>query len=592
MNLHNLRNYITNEKVVGVYVSYNNQTDKLIDIYDVKKIKGKYEIMAYIDIGDKEIEVLVDLNSGFPYNLPLLKINNLEVFDEYKDKYGVYPPHITPKGGICIADREQVVPNFENPNGVLAFSIEQAAGIIVDGYNEVNTSEFIDEFNVHLFNIAFKSSKNSNKIYLLSELCEEKSGSRLYLSTTEYPALYGLNLSTNEEINKQNFQIRSSLRNIIPTHKVNIESERVLYLHLIKPLKFPLPKTNKEIFDFIRDENKNIFKIYYEYLKKKEDKDCIVIFSMNDRQGKKVFFAIKHKKPIAKEKNRKFGYRFTDSKSDKLIYKSIYRLDQEIIESRIEGLTVVDKKVTIAGCGSVGSILTEGLLDIGVKDFYLIDDEPLKSENTIRHIGDMNDLGLNKVDVVKNHILNKKPYIDVIQINENIHSILNIKELYKYIFNERDINFFVTGNKSITNRVIDMINNDQLSNTIVLVWVEPYLYAGHFLILNKPIDFNKLYNSDYKFQFRVVDDKRDFIKQEAGCAGSYSIYSGFDTKRFVYDSLNYIKDNISDMDLHSKNILVTWTGNLMNARKEGIELSNAYVMEQGNFIKEVDLSQI
>ena len=235
MSLPNLENYITNKKVSGVYVYYDNQRNKLIDVDDLKKIKSRYEILAYVDLDDKEVEVSIHLDSGFPYNLPFLKINNLEVFEDYKNKYGIYPPHVTPTGGICIADREEVVVNFEEPNGVLAFSIEQAARIIIDGYNEVNTSEFIDEFNVHLANLAFISSKDSSKIYLLGELCEKKSGNRLYLSRTEYPNLDGLNLSTNKEMNKQNFQIRSSFKNIIPTSKINVESERVLYLHLNTP---------------------------------------------------------------------------------------------------------------------------------------------------------------------------------------------------------------------------------------------------------------------------------------------------------------------------------------------------------------------
>lgn len=584
MNLHNLNHYIENKFIKDIYYYKDNEKIFITDIVGIEK---PCEIFASIRVSDKLIELLIKIDNSFPYNLPSIKINNLDVFDDYKQKYGIYPPHITPKGSICIGDREEIVINFENPNGVLGFAINCAASIIFDGYNELNTNEFIDEFDVHLSNIAYKNNRFNRKIYLL-ERCKNFKD-RLFLSRINSPMVDGFNLSSSKELNELNFKLRFPLKNINYDIKEKVDTERVLYLDLKSPLTFPLPKTNGEIFSFIRDYNSHLLKKYYEHLKWKEDKDAIVIFSMNDTKGEKIFFAIKHKKPSAIGKNSKYGYRFSSNKKDLLTYKSIYRLDQNKIESRVEGLLTFNKSVSIVGCGSVGSILADALLDMGIKDFYLIDDEYLESENIVRHIGDINDLKLQKAFVVQKYLLNKKPYINVKTFECDIHGILNYSELYKNILNKRDINFFVTGNKSVNNRILNMINNRSIVGTTILVWVESYLYAGHFLIINNEVDLDYLYDKENKFNFRVITDKRTFTRQEAGCAGSYSIYSAFDTKRFVYNTLNYIKDNIEENRLYTENILITWTSNLAKARKEGIELSNEYTMKMGNSIKEVSL---
>lgn len=586
MSLHNLNQYIQNEFIKDIY--YYKKNEKIY-ITNITEIEKPCEIFVSICVSDKLVELSISIDNSFPYNLPLVKINNLEIFDEYKKLYDIYPPHITPKGGICIADREDVIPNFKNPNGVLGYSINSAASIIIDGYNEANINEFINEFDVHLKNIAYNN--NSRKIYLLDGLKTLENGTdRLFLSSNKYPNLYGLNLSNSKETNKLNFKVRSSLRNINLEIEEEIDTERVLYLHLKNPLNFPLPKTNNEFFSFIRDYNYDVFRKYYRYLKRKEDKDAIVVFSMDNTKGEKIFFAIKHKKPLTKGKNTKYGYRFSSNKNDLLSYKSIYRLDQNKIESRVEGLTILEKNVSIVGCGSIGSILAEGLLDMGVKDFYLIDDEYLESKNIIRHTGDMNDLNSHKTTVIQKYLLNKKPYINVKTFECDIHNILNYFEIYMEILNKRDLNFFATGNKSVNNRVLNMVNNKSLSSTVILTWVEPYLYAGHFLIINEEIDLDLLYDNENKFKFRVITDKRSFTQKEAGCAGSYAIYTGFDSKRFVYDSLNYIKENIGDNRLHTENILITWTNDLIKARKKGIKLSNKYTMQRGNLIEEVRLS--
>src|SRR5699024_8374750 len=106
-----------------------------------------------------------------------------------------------------------------------------------------NINEFINEFDVHLKNIAYNN--NSRKIYLLDGLKTLENGTdRLFLSSNKYPNLYGLNLSNSKETNKLNFKVRSSLRNINLKIEEEIDTERVLYLHLKNPLNFPLPKTN------------------------------------------------------------------------------------------------------------------------------------------------------------------------------------------------------------------------------------------------------------------------------------------------------------------------------------------------------------
>ena len=94
--------------------------------------------------------------------------------------------------------------------------------------------------------------------------------------------------------------------------------------------------------------------------------------------------------------------------------------------ARISGLFDIEAfanaRVLIAGCGSGGGLVALQLVMSGVKQFTLIDNEALESENVIRHVCGLRYLGQRKTDALSDVLEDRNPNVDVLKLNEDILS--------------------------------------------------------------------------------------------------------------------------------------------------------------------------
>ena len=77
-------------------------------------------------------------------------------------------------------------------------------------------------------------------------------------------------------------------------------------------------------------------------------------------------------------------------------------------------------RVLIAGCGSGGGQVALQLVMSGVKNFTLIDNEELETENVIRHVCGLRYLGQRKIDALSDVLSDRNPHIDVAEKEEDI----------------------------------------------------------------------------------------------------------------------------------------------------------------------------
>lgn len=94
------------------------------------------------------------------------------------------------------------------------------------------------------------------------------------------------------------------------------------------------------------------------------------------------------------------------------------------IFTRIEKLfdvgLLADAKVLIAGCGSGGGSLALQLVMSGLRNFTLIDNDVLKSENIIRHVCDRRFIGKRKVDALEELLIYRNPSINIRKLDVDI----------------------------------------------------------------------------------------------------------------------------------------------------------------------------
>lgn len=89
----------------------------------------------------------------------------------------------------------------------------------------------------------------------------------------------------------------------------------------------------------------------------------------------------------------------------------------------LESSEMLDKRVVLAGCGSVGSFVGMELARSGVGSFVLIDTDTLEIHNICRHQCGFDDLGRYKVDAVKDKILNINPDAEVVTFRSEIQQV-------------------------------------------------------------------------------------------------------------------------------------------------------------------------
>lgn len=91
---------------------------------------------------------------------------------------------------------------------------------------------------------------------------------------------------------------------------------------------------------------------------------------------------------------------------------------------RIENLFDIslfrDVRVLVAGCGSGGANVALQLVMSGVRNFTLIDNDTLGSENVIRHVCGRSFIGQKKVDAVASILLDRNPDANIVRIDADI----------------------------------------------------------------------------------------------------------------------------------------------------------------------------
>ena len=159
--------------------------------------------------------------------------------------------------------------------------------------------------------------------------------------------------------------------------------------------------------------------------------------------------------------------------------------------SRIDGLfetgVLSKKKVAIIGLGSGGSPSALDLIKSGVQNFILIDNDRLEIGNITRHVCGISDLGRYKTLAVKDKMLDKNPYANILTLEEAL-SWNNKDKIYQLI---KDVDLVICATDNRESKII--INKICIENDIVCFYAGAFrrAYGGQVLRVrpNKSICF-------------------------------------------------------------------------------------------------------
>lgn len=542
----------------------SNSINYLISKYQAEVVdsiqSNKYPVTLKIkiDVAGNDITLLLSLPFNFPDSFPKISLE-----DQSFDK--LYPlPHLNQNKILCIFDEAVATPNSHKPLEILDSCIEKAKELLLKGIKKENMKDFIDEFETYW---AEGSQENILSLVQPAEECKE-----IYLTS------FVLKGNQNKRILTDQKSTAIHWINNIGGIAKDEEVTKVLYIPLTELLTFPFPKSNYDVFRIIKG-NKLLKQALLNYLTK-NSRPSKVLFSIFSN-GQYSWGGWEHKKPFKKvvlqyKGRKKFqtsvnGFRNGSQNGWLELIKDFPRMAinrytvEDVRSTRLHNRGGDGKandqnlKVAVIGCGALGSHLAQGLIDLGINNLMLIDNDILSFENINRHLCGASNVGFMKTEVVKNLLRRHHPTTHIQTYNDDVLSLLTSSQ---NALNSFDFIIAAISNLPAELRLNELQKNNIITKPILHVWVEPYLAGGHAIWTcpKEKTSLRSFFLSSGEYKYQVLKNGNQYTKRELGCNTSFVPYGVIDLKKFILDVLIFVEQQIG-IQLKTSRIL-TWLGNL------------------------------
>lgn len=185
--------------------------------------------------------------------------------------------------------------------------------------------------------------------------------------------------------------------------------------------------------------------------------------------------------------------------------------------------TLLSKTFAVLGCGGQGGYITEFLVRLGVKKIYLFDGDVFEESNLNRQNGaEINNLGLNKAEVVALKCISINPDIEIVPINHFFGEMITDKDIIlsvDFIFDEMDYGIKIKNCREFL--------REALLNDIPITNGGNTLFGSTISILNK----KSLYLFD-KESFEIQNTKQN-TKKIAQPAYQCAITAGLEINAMI-----------------------------------------------------------
>src|SRR5690625_1409721 len=435
-------------------------------------------------VEEVNLKLIIGIDIYFPYSLPHFFIV------DYRE-LNFMLPHVETDGYICFLEKDNILLDYENPEGILSESLEEVLHLLsvsIEGLNkEEMRSEFISywalQSNILVANSFIEPSMRRKEI----EGAVHRSDFLVYDNTAEnisvIEGIFG------EEALKSKFKVMymplRSTNNIYPPDYKKGWSIREL---------------KRIILDNLSGSNRDLFNKYKSRSLQKRSE--VLIISIPITESDDVLIGV-----ILKADGRKKVYTNPLNKNvDKFLLTPVLmeRYDKDyLIERTSSDFSFTDKKVAIIGQGSLGSKVTMELARLGIRSLCLIDNDKISIDNVNRHELGMESLfdsgkAKSKVDAMTDELLRKFPSIDVEVEELDVLDLL--KECPEY-FDEFDCVIVAIGDTMTSLKLNNYFKDKKIK--VIYTWLETYGIGGHLLAIN--------YNNKGCFQCLYTDPKKSYL---------------------------------------------------------------------------------
>lgn len=522
--------------LTNILISYKKKEE---DIYDVV-VKGK----------KRNWKIQVCFPQEFPFKLPIIYLLDKSIIGTI--------PHVNLSGVICIEENDSVLIDYNRPVEIINYLLEEAVKLLDRSILRIYQDDLTDEYEGY-----FPNNDLINSFYFAKDIPE-------YVNLkVAFPQKQGPK-HNRPFLLYSDRELPTSFSNLDKTKKFRIL--KIIHIPLIESVMPPESQKNItikyviELFNQVADNNMVLLKELLTFKKKDE---FYILLSMPRTIGERTQLLLKF------NSRKKSLHPFLERTHDWAVKLYIlarnnksYLLERGGAENKL-----ANKKVTVIGCGSVGSEIAYMLAKTGIGELTLVDPETLEADNIYRHR--LGGVSLNykpekstakvnknyKVNALSSFLLKELPYI---KINSKACDFKNI--LQDSDFLNSNIIIIAVGAPSLSlliNRELRKLGKTK----VVFCWNEAASIGGHSVSLDlKDNCYECLYSDDKEFtnncELNLIEIGQDISKNLTGCAGVFTPFSYLDSSQ----TAALASQHCIDMLLYNKtSTALSWKGKNSNA---------------------------
>ncbi|RKI46489.1 hypothetical protein D7Y27_08100 [Corallococcus sp. AB004] len=240
-----------------------------------------------------------------------------------------------------------------------------------------------------------------------------------------------------------------------------------------------------------------------------------------------------------------------------------------------------ERRVLIAGCGSVGGHIALALARAGVGGLTLVDPDRFGPENTFRHVCGMRWLFESKSSGLKKEIESRTPYVSVQPIAGRIEKLLqDAPETVR----GHDLVIAALGQPTLELHLNDWAWSNAEHPPALFTWLEPYGLGGHALLTHERGQdamqrgcLECLYDHDLGNRAAFAAPRGTYTQDVLGCGSRFMPFADLDAQRTA-ELATRLALRALRQEAHEAPLL-SWKGDARQFRQKGFAVTPRYEQE-------------
>ncbi|RKH03475.1 ThiF family adenylyltransferase [Corallococcus carmarthensis] len=474
-----------------------------------------------LDIGGAATAVRLSLPRGFPYALPIVRVDRAKLRKQI--------PHVERDGKVCVAASNGLLLDATRPASLVRETLCRARRTLIEGLQGENAGDLQQEFNAYWASaagrtvLAFCESRRSSRRIAVAELTDRRAGIAFVVDESA------------DVLRGAAERIGLRIGAVEPAWFIRLNSP-------VTPPPFEMETNLRYVGVLIREHLDGATRAMVErwLIGGQTRLTFLFSFSFNDGQSDAVF-ALRLKSGLSSNGFRlgrvPLGIAIGCNGRKKAERLDVQRGDAEFLAARTGSMANYrQKRVLVVGCGAVGGYLAMCLVDSGIGHLTLVDDDYLRSENAMRHVLGLAYVGRQKVEALKAFVQSRLPHV---AIETHAFRFEDAIEKDPELIQQHDVVIFATGDHSFELRMSELVRQ---KTRLVHVWLEAHGVAGHVLVdgKSKAGCLGCLYVEDDAYGLHckasLYEPGQSFTAAIGGCAGTFTPFGSLDAQRAAIEA--------------------------------------------------------